>query len=87
MFPVKGRSFDWRCYWSSGSSIIEKGSHSTRIKPLAAKAIIDKYTEDIATDGSLIRQKLDFVKPDAGIRQSGSEGGAIQTNVSVLTYQ
>jgi len=29
--------------------------------PLAIRAIIDKYTEDIAVDGSLIQKKLGFV--------------------------
>jgi UDP-glucose 4-epimerase len=29
--------------------------------PLAIRAIIDKYTEDIAVDGSLIQNELGFV--------------------------
>jgi nucleoside-diphosphate-sugar epimerase len=38
-----------------------KGSHAIGIKPPVTKAIIDKYTEDIAVDGSLIQRELGFV--------------------------
>ena len=31
------------------------------LKPPVTKAIIDKYTEDIAVDGSLIQKELGFV--------------------------
>jgi len=41
--------------------LIEKGSHAIGIKPPVTKAIIDKYTEDIAVDGSLIQKELGFV--------------------------
>jgi len=41
--------------------LIEKGSHAIGIKPPVTKAIIDKYTEDIAVDGSLIQRELGFV--------------------------
>jgi nucleoside-diphosphate-sugar epimerase len=41
--------------------LIEKGSHAIGIKPPVTRAIIDKYTEDIAVDGSLIQKELGFV--------------------------
>ena len=41
--------------------LIEKGSRAMGIKPPVTKAIIDKYTEDIAVDGSLIQKELGFV--------------------------
>ncbi|MDO8722855.1 MAG: hypothetical protein Q7J31_11650, partial [Syntrophales bacterium] len=41
--------------------LIEKGSQAIGIKPPVTKAIIDKYTEDIAVDGSLIQKELGFV--------------------------
>ena len=42
-------------------ALIEKGSHAIGLKPPVTRAIIDKYTEDIAVDGSLIQKKLGFV--------------------------
>jgi hypothetical protein len=41
--------------------LIEKGSLVIGIKPPVTKAIIDKYTEDIAVDGNLIQKELGFV--------------------------
>jgi UDP-glucose 4-epimerase len=41
--------------------LIEKGSCSLGLKPPVTKAIIDKYTEDIAVDGGLIQKELGFV--------------------------
>ena len=41
--------------------LIEKGSHAIGLKPPGIKAIIDKYTEDIAVDGRLIQKELGFV--------------------------
>ena len=41
--------------------LIEKGSHAIGLKPPVTRAIIDKYTEDIAVDGSLIQKELGFV--------------------------
>ena len=43
------------------AGIIEKGAHSMGLKPPAIRAMIDKYTEDIAVEGSLIQQELGFV--------------------------
>jgi len=43
------------------AGIIEKGGHSIGLKTLAIRAMIDKYTEDIAVDGSLIQKELGFV--------------------------
>jgi UDP-glucose 4-epimerase len=41
--------------------LIEKGSHAIGLKPPITRAMIDKYTEDIAVDGSLIQKELGFV--------------------------
>jgi nucleoside-diphosphate-sugar epimerase len=41
--------------------LIEKGSLAIGLKPPVTKATIDKYTEDIAVDGSLIQKELGFV--------------------------
>jgi nucleoside-diphosphate-sugar epimerase len=43
------------------AGIIEKGGHSMGLKPPAIRAMIDKYTEDIAVDDSLIQKELGFV--------------------------
>jgi nucleoside-diphosphate-sugar epimerase len=42
------------------ASGIEKGSQSIGLKPPALRVMIDKYTEDIAVDGSLIQKDLGF---------------------------
>jgi UDP-glucose 4-epimerase len=41
--------------------LIEKGSHAIGIKSPVTRAMIGKYTEDIAVDGSLIQKELGFV--------------------------
>jgi UDP-glucose 4-epimerase len=41
--------------------LIEKGSHAIGLEPPITRAIIDKYTEDIAVDGSLIQKELGFM--------------------------
>jgi hypothetical protein len=41
--------------------LIEKGSLAIGLKPPVTKATIDKYTEDIAVDSSLIQKELGFV--------------------------
>jgi nucleoside-diphosphate-sugar epimerase len=41
--------------------IVETVSRSIGFKPPAIRAMIEKYTEDIAVDGSLIQKELDFV--------------------------
>jgi UDP-glucose 4-epimerase len=41
--------------------LIEKGSHAMGLKPPVTPEMIDKYTEDIAVDGSLIQKELCFV--------------------------
>jgi nucleoside-diphosphate-sugar epimerase len=41
--------------------LIEKGSRAIGLKPLVTRGMIDKYTEDIAVDGSLIQKELGFV--------------------------
>ena len=43
------------------AGLIEKGCHLIGLKSLAIRAMIDKYTEDIAVDGSLIQKELGFV--------------------------
>jgi len=41
--------------------IVETGIRCIGLKPRVTKAIIDKYTEDIAVDGSLIQTELGFL--------------------------
>ncbi len=41
--------------------LIEKGSHAIGLKPPITREMVDKYTEDIAVDGSLIQKELGFV--------------------------
>ena len=41
--------------------IIEKGAHTFGIKSPITRETVDKYTEDIAIDGSLIQKQLGFV--------------------------
>jgi nucleoside-diphosphate-sugar epimerase len=41
--------------------LIEKGSRAIGLKPPVTRGMIDKYTEDIAVDGSLIQKELGFV--------------------------
>ena len=41
--------------------LVETGCRSISLKPPVTRAIIDKYTEDIAVDGSLIQKELGFV--------------------------
>ena len=42
-------------------SLIEQGSHAIGFKSPIVKATIDKYTEDIAVDGSIFHKELGFV--------------------------
>ena len=41
--------------------LIEKGSHAIGLKPPVTRGMIDKYTEDIAVDGSFIQKELGFM--------------------------
>jgi len=41
--------------------LIERGSQAIGLSPPVTKAIIDKYTEDIAVDGSRIQKELGFI--------------------------
>jgi nucleoside-diphosphate-sugar epimerase len=43
------------------AGLVEKGANAIGIKPPITRSIIDKYTEDIAVDGSLIQKELGFV--------------------------
>ena len=43
------------------AGLIEKGSDAIGINAPVNKAMLDKYTEDIAVDGSLIQKELGFV--------------------------
>jgi UDP-glucose 4-epimerase len=43
------------------AGIIEKVSCAIRLTPLATREMIDKYTEDVAIDGSLIQRELGFI--------------------------
>src|SRR4030066_1785113 len=53
--------------------LIEKGSHAIGLKPPVTKAIIDKYTEDIAVSGERIQKELGFV-PEYDLEGGWSEG-------------
>jgi UDP-glucose 4-epimerase len=52
--------------------LIEKGSHAIGLNPPVTRAIIDKYTEDIAVDSSRIRTELGF-KPQYDLRSGWQE--------------
>jgi nucleoside-diphosphate-sugar epimerase len=41
--------------------LVETGCRSIGLKPTVTRAMIDKYTEDIAVDGSLIQKELGFI--------------------------
>jgi nucleoside-diphosphate-sugar epimerase len=41
--------------------LVETGCRSIGLKPPVTRAMIDKYTEDIAVDGSLIQKELGFM--------------------------
>jgi UDP-glucose 4-epimerase len=43
------------------AGLIEKGAYATGIKPPVTREMVDKYTEDIVVDGSLIQKELGFV--------------------------
>jgi len=43
------------------AGLIEKGAYAIGIKPPVTREMVDKYTEDIAVDGSLIQKELGFV--------------------------
>ncbi len=42
--------------------LLEQGSHAMGIKTPITREMIDKYTEDIAVDGSLIQKELGFMR-------------------------
>ena len=52
--------------------LVEKGSRSIGLKPPITREMIDKYTEDIAVDGSLIQKELGFV-PQYDLRAGWEE--------------
>ncbi len=52
--------------------LIEKGSHAIGLKPPVTRAIIDKYTEDIAVDSQRIQTELGF-KPQYDLRSGWQE--------------
>ncbi len=52
--------------------LIEKGSHTIGIKPPITRAIIDKYTEDIAVSSHRIQNELGF-KPQYDLRSGWQE--------------
>ena len=43
------------------AGLIEKGANAIGIKAPVTRETVDKYTEDIAVDGSLIQRELGFV--------------------------
>ncbi|MDO8957582.1 MAG: UDP-glucose 4-epimerase, partial [Deltaproteobacteria bacterium] len=54
------------------AGLIGKGANTIGIKSPITRAIIDKYTEDIAVDGSLIQKELGFV-PQYDLKTSWEE--------------
>jgi UDP-glucose 4-epimerase len=54
------------------AGLIEKGANTIGIKSPVTRGMIDKYTEDIAVDGSRIRTELGF-KPQYDLRSSWQE--------------
>ena len=65
------------------AGMIEKGCHSLSIKSPGMRAMIEKYIEDIAVDGSLIQEELGFIPQydlqtgwEEAIREM-REGGAL----------
>ena len=52
--------------------LIEKGSHAIGLKTPITRAIIDKYTEDIAVSSQRIRTELGF-KPQYDLRSGWQE--------------
>jgi len=53
-------------------NLIEKSSQAIGLKPPITNAIIDKYTEDIAVDGSFIQKELGFM-PQYDLRTGWEE--------------
>jgi len=54
-----------RCFLPLGPTrfligLTEKGSVALGLKPLVTRGMLDKYTEDIAVDGSLLQRELGF---------------------------
>ena len=43
------------------AGLIEKGASTIGIKAPVTRETVDKYTEDVAVDGSLIQRELGFV--------------------------
>jgi nucleoside-diphosphate-sugar epimerase len=54
------------------AGLIEKGAYAIGIKPPVTREMVDKYTEDIAVDGSLIQKDLGFA-PLCDLRASWEE--------------
>jgi len=54
------------------AGLIEKGANTIGIKSPVTRETVDKYTEDIAVDGSLIQQELDFI-PQYDLRAGWEE--------------
>jgi nucleoside-diphosphate-sugar epimerase len=52
--------------------LIEKGSHAIGLKSPITRAIIDKYTEDIAVNSQRIQTELGF-KPQYDLRSGWQE--------------
>ncbi len=54
------------------AGLIEKGANTIGIKSPVTRETVDKYTEDIAVDGSLIQQELGFI-PQYDLRAGWEE--------------
>jgi len=65
--------------------LVEKGSRSIGLKPPVTREIIDKYTEDIAVDGSLIQKELGFM-PQYDLK-TGWEETIVNGKVKVYQFR
>jgi nucleoside-diphosphate-sugar epimerase len=54
------------------AELIEKGANTIGIEFPVTRETVDKYTEDIAVDGSLIQQELGFI-PQYDLRAGWEE--------------
>ena len=53
-------------------NLIEKGSNTLGLKPPVTRVMLDKYTEDIAVDGTLIQRELGFI-PEYNLKSGWEE--------------
>ena len=67
------------------AGLIEKGASTIGIKSPVTRETVDKYTEDIAVDGSLIQQELGFV-PQYNLKEGWEETTVKEIRNIVLNF-